>query len=101
MSLSKRVMSSCLLNYYFQWLNPEKGEALAEVKKEHVEKLAIKQASPKQREGIVRLVNRVLDAKENDSNTDTSAVERPIDQMVYKLYGLTEEEIKVVENPAK
>jgi hypothetical protein len=28
---------------------------------------------------------------------DTSALERQIDKMVYKLYGLTEEEIEIVE----
>lgn len=28
---------------------------------------------------------------------DTSALEREIDQMMYELYGLTEEEIKIVE----
>ncbi len=30
-------------------------------------------------------------------NADTSALERQIDEMVYKLYGLTEEEIEIVE----
>jgi hypothetical protein len=28
---------------------------------------------------------------------DTSALERQIDKMVYKLYGLTEDEIEIVE----
>jgi hypothetical protein len=31
------------------------------------------------------------------NNTNTTALEREIDVMVYKLYGLTEEEIKIVE----
>ena len=35
--------------------------------------------------------------KEELPNTDTSAFERQIDEMVYALYGLTEEEIKIVE----
>ena len=30
-------------------------------------------------------------------STDTTALEREIDMMVYELYGLSEEEIKVVE----
>ncbi len=30
-------------------------------------------------------------------NADTSALEKQIDEMVYKLYGLTEEEIEIVE----
>ena len=35
--------------------------------------------------------------KEELPNTDTSAFERQIDEMVYALYGLTEEEIAIVE----
>ncbi len=33
--------------------------------------------------------------------SDTSALEREIDQMVYKLYGLTDEEIAIVEGGDK
>jgi hypothetical protein len=66
-------LNSRLLNFYFQWLNPEKGEALAEVKKEHVERLVIKRTTQKQRETIVKLVDRVLAAKEENENADTSA----------------------------
>jgi len=36
--------------------------------------------------------------KTKDSNADTSALEKQIDEMVYKLYGLTEDEIKIIEN---
>ena len=31
------------------------------------------------------------------SNADTSALERQIDELVYKLYGLTPEEIEILE----
>lgn len=43
------------------------------------------------------LVTQILTAKKEDANADTSALEKEIDQTVYKLYGLTEEEIKIVE----
>jgi len=39
----------------------------------------------------------VLIAKRTNAQADTSAWEREINQMVYELYGLTEEEIKIVE----
>jgi hypothetical protein len=44
---------------------------------------------------------QILAAKQKDPNADTSALERQIDQMVYNLYGLTEDEIKIVENSSK
>ncbi|MEK6725697.1 MAG: hypothetical protein AABY54_03990 [Deltaproteobacteria bacterium] len=43
------------------------------------------------------LVDQILAAKQKDPKADTSALEKQIDEMVYALYGLTEEEIGVVE----
>jgi hypothetical protein len=43
------------------------------------------------------LVNQILAAKEADPSADTTALEAEIDQLVYQLYGLTEEEIRIVE----
>ncbi len=40
-------------------------------------------------------------AKRADPSADTSAWEREIDQLVYRLYGLTPEEIKIVEESGK
>ncbi len=39
----------------------------------------------------------VLDAKKQNQNADTSALESEIDQLIYQLYDLTPEEIAIVE----
>ncbi|MBC8421155.1 MAG: Eco57I restriction-modification methylase domain-containing protein [Desulfobacterales bacterium] len=46
---------------------------------------------------IVGLVDQILSAKKLDPEADTSKWEAKIDRMVYELYGLTEEEIAIVE----
>ncbi|MCQ2255463.1 MAG: hypothetical protein MJZ29_08195 [Bacteroidaceae bacterium] len=38
-----------------------------------------------------------LSAKKSNPQADTTALEREIDHLVYDLYGLTEDEIKIVE----
>jgi hypothetical protein len=43
------------------------------------------------------LVEEILQLKSQNPSADTTALEAEIDQLVYGLYGLTEEEIKVVE----
>ena len=43
-------------------------------------------------------VTQILQLKQQDPAADTSALEAEIDKMVYQLYGLTEDEIKIVEN---
>ena len=39
----------------------------------------------------------ILAAKQRDAGADTSALERKIGELVYALYGLTPEEIRIVE----
>jgi type II restriction/modification system DNA methylase subunit YeeA len=46
---------------------------------------------------IVQLVDKILKVKNQNPEADTSQLEREIDKLVYKLYGLTEEEIKLIE----
>ena len=46
---------------------------------------------------IISAVDRILTARTINPQTDTKALERDIDQLVYQLYGLTPEEIKIVE----
>ena len=43
------------------------------------------------------LAKKIITKKEKDSTADTSEWENEIDQKVYKLYGLTEEEIKIIQ----
>jgi hypothetical protein len=40
-------------------------------------------------------------AKQRNAEADTSALERELDELVSALYGLTPEEIKLVEGSAK
>ena len=44
-------------------------------------------------------VNEILLLKAKDSKTDTQVLEQEIDAMVYELYGLSAEEIAIVEGP--
>ena len=46
---------------------------------------------------ITKLVERILAAKGVNPQADTSALEKEIDELVYELYGLTDEEIKIIE----
>ena len=60
-------------------------------------KLPIPDVPLKQQKPIITLVDKILSAKIKNPSTDTSDLERQIDTLVYALYGLTEEEVKVVE----
>ena len=84
---------------YYIWLynkGKRKGESL-ELYQKPLSEIPIKKATPSQQQQIVDLVDQILTIKKTDSNADTSALEREINGLVYGLYGLTEEEVEVVE----
>ena len=49
-------------------------------------------------EVVISLVDHILSLKKENPYADTSALEAEIDQLVYQLYGLTDEEIAIIEN---
>ncbi|ENE8491320.1 class I SAM-dependent DNA methyltransferase [Campylobacter jejuni] len=46
---------------------------------------------------LISLVDEILKAKEQDKNANTQELENKINSLVYKLYNLTEDEIKIIE----
>ncbi|GAA9612054.1 class I SAM-dependent DNA methyltransferase [Helicobacter pylori] len=47
---------------------------------------------------IIALVDKILQTKEKDPKANTQELEKEIDALVYRLYNLTDEEIKIIEN---
>jgi hypothetical protein len=62
-----------------------------------ISKIPIPNISHAQQQRIIVLVDKILSAKAADFNADTIGLERKIDKLVYALYGLTKEEIAIVE----
>ena len=60
--------------------------------------IPVPRISPSAQQPFIPLVNQILSLKKSSPNADTSTLEAEIDQMVYKLYGLTPKEIEIVEN---
>ena len=54
-----------------------------------------------QHDALAGLVERVLAAKRSHPSADTSALEREIDARVHRLYALTPDEIKLVEETSR
>jgi adenine specific DNA methylase Mod len=48
-------------------------------------------------ESLEKLVETILSLKEKDSKTDISELEQQIDLLVYHLYGLTYDEVLIVD----
>ena len=64
---------------------------------EHIRNIPIPSATLERQEPIIDLVDKILVAKKANPQADTSKEETEIDRLVYQLYGLSEDEIKIVE----
>lgn len=65
--------------------------------KHALEKLPIAKILASQQQSFIALVDQILDAKQTDPDSNVSALENEIDNLVYELYNLTEDEIAIVE----
>jgi len=99
----KYVLALLNSRLFFIWLyhkGKRKGEMLEPYQKP-LSEIPIKVISGTEQKPFIALVDRILAAKARDATADVSALEREIDELVYALYGLTPEEIKIVESAAK
>ena len=104
----QRIHILCLLNsrlYYF-WLyykGKRKGETL-ELFQKPLSEVPIKNAPRKAQfalhstaEEILSLKKSINSIKNSQNHDRVKSLEKEIEQMVYKLYELTEEEVQIVE----
>ncbi|MBT9146151.1 MAG: Modification methylase PaeR7I [candidate division WS2 bacterium] len=98
--LNSKLGDFSMKKYYSPFL----GTKASEFKKEWVQKMPIPKISMVNQKPFIEFVDQILaitkteDYLENPTKqAKVKEYERQIDQMVYELYGLTEEEIKIVE----
>jgi|APSaa5957512622_1039677.scaffolds.fasta_scaffold01759_3 hypothetical protein len=91
------ILNSKLQVFYYQEISQEKGRVLAQVKPTRIRNLPIAMGTEEQRQTITEIVEQAISNKNDNPKADTSTLEAKIDALVYELYGLTEEEIAVVE----
>lgn len=70
---------------------------LTEWKKYLVESIPIPKPTAEQEQSLIELMDQILAELDRDPNADVSEYEFAIDDLVYELYGLTEEEDTAVE----
>lgn len=95
------LLNSSILNFYFIHTAKPKDNGYYEANKQFIYPLPIKIATEDIQEKIISLVTNILSRKKEKLTADTTSFETQIDQLVYQLYDLTEEEIKLIEESVK
>ena len=104
------ILNSKLMNFYFRKNTKLKRDNYCEYITESLQKIPIKQNSASDKK-IVPLVEKILSLNKRatelkDKQTDQKAqlekeiqkLDNEIDEEVYKLYGITEDEKKIIED---
>lgn len=91
------LFNSSLMNYIYKNKFKSTKKVFSEIQARSVGELPIKSDiyySPQ----ITSLAERIISAKKADSLTDMSEEEQEIDRLVYHLYGLTYDEVKIIDS---
>jgi hypothetical protein len=92
------ILNSQVMNLYFSHLGIERRGGYQEFKTQYVRQLPIPPISDLQKTHIIESVHNILD---NPGSPDVPRLEAEINKLVYGLYGLTPEEIAIVEGTAE
>ena len=92
------LLNSKALDYYYRKkFSTKKEDVFPEIQTYLYEQLPIPEATSTKQQPIVDLVDTILAKKKQNPQADTSVEENAIDQLVYQLYGLSKEEISLIE----
>ncbi len=91
------IINSKLNTYFFsKFLSTDTLQGTySSIYPEDIREIPIKEINKNEQEPYIIQVDKILESKK--LGKDTKALESEIDRMVYELYGLTEEEIGIVE----
>jgi hypothetical protein len=95
------ILNSKVSEWYFNQISTTTGMGTNRWKKYKIELLPIKIPTAEQKSQIESLVTRILALKKAEPSADTRTLESDIDRLVYTLYGLTPEEVAVIEDAVK
>lgn len=92
------LLNSKLLDFYYKKkFSTKKEEAFPEIQTYLYEQLPLPIVNQEQQNKVISIVDTILQLKSGNNNADTSSLENEINVIVYDLYGLTDSEIKIIE----
>ena len=92
------ILNSRLMNFYVKNFGKLKRDDYYEYSRNILGQLPIKTPSESNKNNFLIVIDQILTAKKADPNADTGALEQEIDKLVYELYNLTPDEIKIIES---
>ena len=90
------LLNSKMVTWIFDSIAASSGMGVSRWIRTYVEQIPVPPIPEPLQRPFVALVDKILAAKSDDPDADTSALEDEIDELVYQLYQLTPQEIAVI-----
>jgi len=87
------ILNSSLINYYFR-----KSFLNKDIYAYQLGTIPIKTISLTKQQSIIKIIDQILKSKKTDIQKDISKLETKLNTLIYQLYELTPEEIKIIES---
>ncbi|RKU36089.1 hypothetical protein C6496_14455 [Candidatus Poribacteria bacterium] len=95
------ILNSSTIRFYLSLVAETSGMGTSRWINNYVKEFPIPVVAYKQQTEVIRIVNQILAVKITNPGTDTTDLEREINECVYALYNLTQAEIAIVEEAIK
>lgn len=95
------LFNSKLFYYFIKCTSTVFNNEYYYFKSAYIEPFKLPDSNQESQKKIISIVKDILDKKKENVWVDTSSIESLIDQIVYKLYRLTDDEIQIVEDSIK
>ena len=89
------ILNSKVVYWFLSQVAPTSGMGTLRWKKVYIETIPVPLLDKAKQQPFIALVDKILTAKQQGQ--DTTTLESQIDQMVYRLYNLSDDEVRIVE----
>ncbi len=90
------IVNSKLVQFFYSNLTSSIRGGYLRFIRQYLAQIPIAKVDKKAMDEIENLVDQIIDSKKQNPTSDTRILENQIDQLVYELYCLSEEEIKII-----
>jgi adenine-specific DNA-methyltransferase len=95
------LLNSRLLQFYYCAITAPMAGGFYAYKTQFLERLPVKMGDKSTMKELATLARQILALKRKNPSADTAALEGEIDRLVYSLYDITAEEVRVVEESTR
>lgn len=95
------VLNSKVVWHFLTSICVVRSGGFIEVKPQYFEQIPIPEIPEEEKQPFITTTDKILSMKKDNSKADTSELENEIDRLVFRLYSLTEDEIKLIQNDKK